>query len=179
MSSPWIQTYSGIPFDLLAPTSEMVDIKDIAHSLARICRYTGHVIPNTYTVAEHSILVASLLPQHLKFQGLMHDAGECYTGDISSPMKQALGDVVKRIEGPINLAIAKKFSLPVKCDPLVKKADLYMLNFERRMLLGKCPREWDIPIINDFHDAYPKLTCLNAYEAEAEFMDHFRKLSIT
>src|SRR5690242_1952599 len=69
--SPWIQTYSGVAFDLLAPTPEMISIVDIAHSLSRLCRYTGHVISANYSVAEHSILVASLLPPKLKLQGLL------------------------------------------------------------------------------------------------------------
>lgn len=53
----WIQTYSGRQFDIAAPTPEMVDLEDIAHSLAMQCRYNGHC-QHFYSVAEHSGYVA-------------------------------------------------------------------------------------------------------------------------
>jgi 5'-deoxynucleotidase YfbR-like HD superfamily hydrolase len=54
----WIQTYSGRQFDIAAPTPEMVDLEDIAHSLAMQCRYNGHC-QHFYSVAEHSDHVAA------------------------------------------------------------------------------------------------------------------------
>lgn len=44
MTAPWIETASGVAFDLLAPTVEMVRATDIAHSLARINRFSGHTL---------------------------------------------------------------------------------------------------------------------------------------
>jgi hypothetical protein len=46
---------SGIVFDYLNPTMDMIDINDIAHHLSQICRYSGGM-PHIYSVARHSII---------------------------------------------------------------------------------------------------------------------------
>lgn len=56
-----IHTFSGIAFDLLNPKPEMILLEDIIHSLALINRFNGaSIFP--YSVAQHSLYVASLLP---------------------------------------------------------------------------------------------------------------------
>lgn len=57
--NPWIQTHTGVAFDLIEPTPDMINIGDIAHALSHLCRYTGHSA-GFYSVAEHSIEVAKL-----------------------------------------------------------------------------------------------------------------------
>ena len=54
------QTYSGRAIDPFNPTKDGVCIEDIAHSLALTCRFGGHC-NEFYSVAQHSVLVASLL----------------------------------------------------------------------------------------------------------------------
>ena len=39
---PWIETFSGRLYYLLDPRPQDIVLADIAHSLARICRFTGH-----------------------------------------------------------------------------------------------------------------------------------------
>lgn len=72
------------PLDL---KPEDVDIRDIAHHLSNICRYTG-ACPNHYSVAQHSVLVSDALPPELKLAGLLHDAAEYVFNDIASPVKR-------------------------------------------------------------------------------------------
>src|SRR5271166_4295857 len=86
----YIQTYTGIRFDILNPTPEMITIDDIAHHLANCCRFTGAVKWH-YSVAQHSYY-ASLIagPQwrpRLALEALMHDASEAYICDMARPMK--------------------------------------------------------------------------------------------
>lgn len=78
-----LYTYSGhISFPEGAPS-----IMDIAISLCREGRYAGAGL-RWWPVGLHSFVVSDLLPAGpLKFHGLMHDAGECITGDIPSPVK--------------------------------------------------------------------------------------------
>ncbi|HQP24038.1 MAG TPA: hypothetical protein PLP16_02645, partial [Smithellaceae bacterium] len=82
-----IHTFSGIAFDLLDPKPEMILVEDIVHSLSLINRFNG-AAKFPYSVAQHSLYVAGLLPPELKLQGLLHDAPEAYVGDMVSPLKK-------------------------------------------------------------------------------------------
>ena len=86
MRSEPILTYTGKWFYPLEPRPEDVDIRDIAHALSLICRFTGHVTYH-YSVATHSIAVSELCKPHLALYGLLHDAGEAYLTDIAHPIK--------------------------------------------------------------------------------------------
>lgn len=91
----WIQTHTGVAFDLLAPTAGMVVLEDIAYALSRLCRFTGHCSRH-YSVAEHSVNVAKQCQLEHGFSdswamaALLHDAAEAYIGDLSSPLKSLL-----------------------------------------------------------------------------------------
>lgn len=91
MQGPFISTYTRkkIHFGKVSPAD--ICIEDIAHSLAHLCRYTGHT-RMFYSVAQHSLLVAEKIPggSGLKLAALLHDAAEAYIGDVSSPLKQWL-----------------------------------------------------------------------------------------
>ena len=82
-------TRGGRMVDLLNVKPEDIDLADIAWALAHTCRFMGHPRRH-YSVAEHSINVARLLPEPIKIYGLLHDAHEAYIGDISTPTKRAL-----------------------------------------------------------------------------------------
>ena len=131
----WIQTYGGRIVDLLTPNPETIDIEDIAHALARICRYTGHTAGH-YSVAQHSVLVSRHLPPELAFDGLMHDAAEAYVHDVSAPLKSAMREVEGRetsydiITHRVDAAISAKFGLTSPIPEAVRIADLRMLATE-------------------------------------------------
>ena len=84
----WIQTFSGKKFSLIDPQPEDVDIGDIVAALCKLVRFTGHC-RGMYTVAQHSVHVADLVPSELCYAALLHDAPEAYYGDFSRPLKQA------------------------------------------------------------------------------------------
>ena len=84
-----IVTYTGKSFDLLNPQPETVCIEDIAHSLANLCRYTGHV-KEFYSVAQHCTIMAEADLPGDPLVRLLHDSAEAYIGDLSSPWKQLL-----------------------------------------------------------------------------------------
>lgn len=167
----WIQTYSGLSFDLENPDPNTVDIKDIAHALSLICRFTGHV-KHHYSVAQHSVLVSRQLPQRLRFQGLMHDAHEAYVGDVSAPLKRCRGmEGYRAIENKAWIVVATKFMLPHKLDPSVKEADLRMCVTEKKML-GKASKPWDLQVKPYKINIIP----WPAENAEQIFLDTFRRL---
>src|SRR5690348_15201022 len=55
----YILMYSGSRFWPLDPHPEDITIEDIAHSLSRQCRFTGHTKGQIYSVGNHSILCAN------------------------------------------------------------------------------------------------------------------------
>lgn len=128
-----MQTHSGKKFFPLDPTYDSICIEDIAHALAHICRYGGHI--NThYSVAQHSVLVASCLPKELALTGLLHDATEAYLGDVVRPLKVNLPDY-KQIEDNLSIVIGGKFGvqlLPLPAE--VKEMDTRILFNERSAL---------------------------------------------
>lgn len=137
----WIQTFTGKPFDLMAPDPAAVCLEDIAHALASTCRFSGHTrVP--YSVACHSMHVANLVPPEHRLQALLHDAHEAYIGDVSTPMKMMLGDQFRAVERQVWLAVAKAFDIDPELHPSVKHADRVMLMTERRDLLKPCDRKW-------------------------------------
>jgi uncharacterized protein len=162
VTAPWIQTVSGVAFDLLAPRVEMVRVADIAHALARINRFSGHTLGEPYSVAHHSMLVADLLaswgaPVAVVREGLLHDAPEAYYGDTVSPVAAAmrlLGEPeaepfrtapLARLHERVDAVVRAALSLPEHETAIVKRADLVALAIERRDLMAPCERDWCLP----------------------------------
>lgn len=158
--TPYLLTASGIRIDLMCPRPEDVILPDLAHALARICRYTGHVRAAHYSVAEHSCHVADHLtdqgsPDVVVRAGLLHDAHEAYTGDVASPIKRALralsaqpdpgrghpdtwagaGSVWDLFERNHAAAVRARFRVQRDLPAPVHAADVAMLLAERRDLM--------------------------------------------
>lgn len=136
----WIQTYSGVPFDLTDPNPAAVNLTDIAHALGYLCRFTGHTI-HPFSVAMHSLMVADLVPVEHRLQALLHDAHEAYVGDVSTPLKWEV-PAFREVSDRVWHAVADAFNVPRELHPTVKAADRVMLMTERRDLLTACPEPW-------------------------------------
>lgn len=142
----WLLTSEGRDHHLVAPhathPSNVPSLREIAHSLAHINRFTGHA-SRAYSVAEHSLLVADMvhaagLGPEAELCALMHDAHECITGDVASPIKQVLGQPWADFEDGVQAALLAHYLLT---DPMdiyagwVKHYDLKALATERRDLM--------------------------------------------
>ena len=146
MTAPWILTAHGTDQPITGYHLLMCDqvprIEVIAHSLAQINRYTGHAT-RPYSVAEHSLLVCDILAwaghdHHAQLAGLMHDAHECLSGDVASPVKAALGIAWIAFEAPLAAMVRKRYHLQTAHTAhraAVKAADLTALATERRDLM--------------------------------------------
>jgi len=147
----WILTNQGQRFDLLTPTAAMVHPQDIAHSLARLCRFNGHTGKH-YSVAQHCYLAADLVEPEHQLHALLHDATEAYVGDMTRPIKVEMreyaaalhiDDVYATIERRVWLAICERFDLAPELPDQVKEVDMYLLAVERRDLMPTHSDAWD------------------------------------
>lgn len=132
MSREYIQTHLGMKVHLPGCDPSEIRIGDIAHALSYAPRFAGH-IDRFYSVAEHSINVAEIVPDEHKLQALLHDATEAYLCDIPTPFKRLLTNY-KELEDDLWLAISTKFGVPFELHPEVKQADGIMLMTEKDAL---------------------------------------------
>jgi hypothetical protein len=130
-------TMTGRNVDPMALRPEDIHLDDIVQGLVHQARFSGQT-PRLYSVAEHSMGVAALVPGHLKLQALLHDAPEAYLGDVVSPLKY-LPEMkpYRDAEELAWLAVAEKFGLPPEIDEVVKEADSIMLAVEAGWVFGE------------------------------------------
>lgn len=159
-----IRTQSGIYFNVLAPTSDMICIEDIAHSLSMQPRFGGHL--NTfYSVAQHSYMVSKFMAAKHALAGLLHDASEAYLMDIPSPIKQHLTNY-KEMEDRIMGLIATKFGFQYPLHPEVKQMDGIMLE-----------TEWEFFVLNNPDKRIATFRDHGQPEAKLLFLKQFEKLT--
>lgn len=142
MNELFITTRSGRQVSLLNPQYSQIDIGDIAHGLAFQCRFNGQT-SRFYSIAQHCLMVTSILPDHLKLAGLLHDAAEAYIGDVVQPLKVLLPDY-QVIESNFNQAIGLRFNVNLDHQEEVKAADLIALATEKRDLLPRERCDWEL-----------------------------------
>ena len=181
---------SGRRLDLLDPSPLDVEIEDIAHGLARVARWNGQTKgEHAFSVAQHCVLVERLaaelkplLSREARLMALLHDAPEYVIGDLISPFKAAVGIDYKDFELKLLAAIHLRFGLPAKAPPplavLFKKADILAAYYEATQLAGFAPDEarryFGTP---PKASRTPRLVPLPTGEAQALFLERFRRLS--
>lgn len=177
---PFIETYTGKKFYFTDPEPDMIDIRDIAHSLSLQCRFMGHV-ETFYSVAEHSVAVSCIVDKENALVALLHDAAEAYLSDIPRPIKN-LFPMYKALEYKISQAIFKKFNIEFLDDNEtykdVKDADNTQLKTEAKYLLSSQGKDW----IGDYPTKGRKgkvPNCLAPIHAEALFLRSFEEITGT
>jgi 5'-deoxynucleotidase YfbR-like HD superfamily hydrolase len=186
----WQRMLSGRRLDLLDPSPLDIEIEDIAHGLARVARWNGQTNgEHAFSVAQHSILVERLVgelrpkgPRTLRLAALLHDAAEYVIGDLISPFKAAVGIDYKALEKRLAGAIHVRFGLPAEMTAdevaLIKRADKMSAYFEATQLAG-----FTIPEARKFFGiprgvVPPRLQPLPVPEAQALYLERFRRLSV-
>jgi len=182
---------SGRRLDLLDPSPLDVEIEDIAHGLARVARWNGQTKgAHAFSVAQHCVLVERLtaelkprLSREARLMALLHDAPEYVIGDLISPFKAAVGIDYKDFELKLLSAIHLRFGLPARAPAdmiaLFKQADIASAYYEATQLAGFTPEE-----ARRYFGTPPKslrtprLIPLAPAEAQAQFLERFRRLSV-
>lgn len=111
---------------------------DIALSLSNMNRAAGRF---PWSVAQHSLLVARMLPPELVLEGLLHDAHEAITGDIPTPWANWLPDnvltVVKSAKKAVQTEIERMLGYePAGNTDALAKADLLAFYYECNYFRG-------------------------------------------
>jgi uncharacterized protein len=193
-----LETVTGRFVDLIEPDPKDICIEDIAWSLSRLARFNGHTINKLpYSVAQHSLVVAyetvrlatveigydrALTPSEAArwlLLGLLHDASEAYTGDVSGPLKKIpeLRPVIKKIEHRIQDAIYKALGIspPTELEEkIVKMGDVLAQRIEAYNFMVSRGNGWSesptVSIVKLQEFEMPKEAVI-VYE---EFLDLFR-----
>ena len=132
----YITTYSGHAFSPLAPDADAIDLRDVAHALARIGRANGH-FADFYSVGQHCLACenearARGLSERVRLGCLLHDASEAYLSDITRPVKRGLLEYQKA-EKRLQDTIYRRFGLNSDDTELMRQIaeiDDAMLYFE-------------------------------------------------
>ena len=203
----WLQTYSGRAVDLLMPDPADIDFEDdVPIQLARIPRFLGATaLP--YSVAQHCCLGADVLmrsattPPALALAFLLHDAQEAYTGDIPTPVAEALSfELVRRgntiVPAPVQVVWQQIKTLKHRLDvaiyraagfanpptlawrEAIKACDLRMLATERAHMLKRSQKPWH-PLL-EAAEPYPWRGRIKPWtwpQAADEWRSRFRRLS--
>ena len=151
----------------------------IARQLGKLCRFAG-ATPDHWSVARHSLLVAALAPEDPwhRMAALLHDAHECWTGDILRPMTRLLSPFSREEVSDIQRDIDEHLYSLIGFDPspltlkAVAEADDAACELEIR-LLGNSSAEitdalpnlreaaWQLSFLS--HAAIDSLHWLQAY----------------
>ena len=139
----WIQTYSGLKFDLEDIESNEFSIVDIAHSLSLQCRYNGHSL-GMYSVSQHSVLASYIAPKELKLTALLHDCSEAYLSDLPRPVKRLPQIYLsyKELEERILKAALKQFGGIYPLPDEIHQIDNDLLVTEQHYLMTAPPEPW-------------------------------------
>lgn len=199
-----METVTGRQVDFLdlqkTVDTGQINIEDIAWSLSRIARFTGHTVQlNPYSVAQHCIEVSKRARENFKqiysldsghdyyvvaLHGLLHDAAEAYTGDLNGVLKK-LPEIqvpIKEMERKIDDAIHDALGIPGVINPqvnvvrLVKSADDYCQTVEAYNFMSSRGKNWPNSIelgIDELQDFIEPKTGREAYN---DFIDEFNTL---
>jgi 5'-deoxynucleotidase YfbR-like HD superfamily hydrolase len=190
MPRAWQRMLSGRRLDLLNPSPLDVEIEDIAHGLARVARWNGQTRgQHSFSVAQHCVLVERIaaelkprLAREARLMALLHDSSEYVIGDLISPFKAAVGIDYKDFELRLLSAIHIRFGLPPKAPAdllaLLKKAD-HIAAFHEATQLAGFEREEALKFFGapPRGTRFPKLVPLSPPEAQAQFLERFKRLS--
>ncbi len=180
----WMLTASGIMVNFLDPQTHNFILKDITNHTSKICRFTG-ATSDFYSVAQHSVFVGLLIQQGLDKEGadkakaeywdqilagLLHDAEEAYTHDLSSPLKCCIRGRYNWIATGIRRKIFERYGVDWGYyNEIVKAADNVAIEVERFYLMpynSLWPKALHMP--------YPRPPVKTFAEAEMDFYDALR-----
>ena len=172
ITTAYVSTFLGNRFYPLEPRIDQVAIEDIAHGLAYQCRFNGQT-QEFYSVAQHSLVVSSLVPTDLRLAALLHDAAEAYLGDMVKPLKVLL-PAFASIEEQVTAIIAEAFDVDFSDYAPIKRADLIALATEKRDLMPHSAERW--AYLDNIRPLPERIVTMSPAQAKQEFLQQFAHL---
>lgn len=126
---------------IFRPDWKTIHLVDIAQGLSGVNRYSA-MFAKSYSVAQHSLYVAALVPRRIRLEALLHDAPEAYLGDVPAPIKKLVKEY-QQLEGNMEKAIERAFGFDIsEADrKLIKEADIATRHDEMASLCPEHPRQ--------------------------------------
>lgn len=170
----WMPLFSQNRFWPEDPRPHDIRLIDIAHALAHIPRYNGH-LKEHYSVAQHCVIGSQYIDPKYAMFFLFHDAGEAYLGDLITPIKRLFRQFYEPVEERIMKAVASSFEFEINDETrvAVKKMDEQMLETEVRDIVPAGLINHD-PVEVPLDD--PILHCWGSGLAKNEFIKRFTQL---
>jgi hypothetical protein len=175
-SLAWIETFTGVQFNLVHTRPEMIQVEDIAHSLSNMNRFTGHC-RYPYSVAQHSLLGSYLIEDpKLAFRFLNHDDSEAYIGDMNRPLKHftKVGAEFRKVEKPLQKMIYERFGIIGPDPKIIHEVDAQMLYAEKSALMGNTP--FPVKWSKDEKPADVKIVEMNWRKVKSLWLNRFYEL---
>ncbi|WP_029074395.1 hypothetical protein [Kaistia adipata] len=168
----WKQSRSGLAIDLVWPDLSAIDVRvDVAVPLSLINRFDGHASFSEwhgYSVAQHCCLGADAIlhetggDTNAALAFLLHDAHEVFSGDITTPVAEALDRIAddrsvggmpglvraaikgmrQRLDAALYARLGLDWPLPPRIAEIVAEMDIRMLKAERDQFMAKPPAPW-------------------------------------
>lgn len=165
-------TWRGHLINFNNPTALMIRLDDIAKGLSNVCRFGGQ-IEDHYSVAQHTLLVWYLAPDHLKRAALLHDAAEAYLGDVVKPFKNLIAKCYDKYEKAFEKVIFEKYGVSIDELAELKQYDIQALEIENNYFrfgrLDFISKFYEINEILPFDKPYRQLlSLLNSEFLQAE-----------
>ena len=170
-------TVSGKIFTPVNPDVNQMDITDIAHALAMLCRANGH-FQIFYSVAQHSVNCAKEAKcrgysSRIQFACLLHDASGAYLSDVTRPVKQFLPQY-REIENRLQAVVWEKWlggPLTLEESQQVKKIDDALLYQEFFFFMNESVFDTPREVVSK-----PDFSEHRISEIKAQFLELFYKL---
>jgi 5'-deoxynucleotidase YfbR-like HD superfamily hydrolase len=175
-------TNSGKYVNLVDPDPATINISDIAKALSQQNRFAGHTRVNYY-VAQHCLVVSSILPLKFAMHGLMHDCEEAYFGDLINPVKRLpeFWVAYQKYAEPMRTKLFEIFGIEASYDEearaAVDHADRVALATERRDFV--CPDHQQWAVLDGIQPLSQRIRPISSIRAESEFLTRFKQLTGT
>lgn len=176
---PFTINWTGKKFYPQSVKESVIDIQDIAHSLARQCRFNG-AIDGFYSVAQHSVYASYLVNEEgsLPLQALLHDASEAYLVDIPRPIKRLfVFEEYRKLETEVQAHIYSTFGLPPDVPEEVKVVDNRLVITEALELGHPEHKTWAAGG-NRYPWTINSEAGYNIEESERRFLERFEELYV-